>query len=85
MKALYKTTAIIWTDYDPFGPDCDLHMHDNGLELLAHEVLEQEAHCSRFESERVANPEQDSAWDGTTFFEEVDKMEKEEADGNKTP
>ena len=80
MKALYKTTAIIWTDYDPFGPDCDLHMYDDGIVSLANDtVMGGGAYCSRFEGERVDNPEQDAAWDGTTFFD----AEEEEEDGGR--
>lgn len=46
MKELYKTTAVIWTDFDPFGPECDLHMFDDGLERLA-KVIKQRRRVTR--------------------------------------
>lgn len=70
MRKLYKTTMVIWTTYDPFDADCDIEMSDNGIELLAREAVSGDAYCSHFKSELVENPEQDSTWDGTEFFDE---------------
>ena len=60
VKPLYKTTIIIWTEYDP-----------NGLELtnLASQAERADGDCSRMTSGLVAKPEKDPAWDSTEFFD----------------
>jgi hypothetical protein len=60
VKPLYKSTIIIWTEYDP-----------NGLELteLASQAESGDAYCSSMNSALVAKPEKDPGWDGTPFFD----------------
>ena len=61
MKSLYKTTIIIWSDYDPAK---------TGLELdeFAREAVGGDAYCSKMEVKRITHPERDDDWDGTEFF-----------------
>ena len=60
VKPLYKSTIIIWTEYDP-----------NGLKLteLASQADSGDAYCSSMTSALVAKPEKDPAWDRTEFFD----------------
>lgn len=62
MKPLYKTTLVIWTEYDPI---------EQGLELddLAREANEGDAYCSSWKTTLVKDPASDPLWDGTEFFE----------------
>ena len=62
--ALYKTTIVIWSEYD--GNFCD-------IELLAADAMRGEAYCSKQESELVLNPKDDLEWDGTEFFNNEEK------------
>jgi len=56
---LYKTTIVIWSDQDPRGTE---------LEILARDAICGDAYCSKMESIDVEDPESDSDWDGTEFF-----------------
>jgi hypothetical protein len=60
VKPLFKTTIVIWTEYDP-----------SGLELteLASQAESGDGYCSRMTSALVARPEKDPAWDRTRFFD----------------
>lgn len=48
-KELYKTTIVIWTDYDPAGVE---------LEDLAREATSGDALCDGQGTEKVTDPEQ---------------------------
>lgn len=58
---LYKTTIVIWSEYNP--------TRKVELSELAHDAEYGDAYCSLFESVRVQNPESDPNWDGTEFFD----------------
>lgn len=59
-KTLYKTTIVVWTDFDP----------TEKMELadLAREATDGSAYCSTMRAERVKDPTKDKDWDGTEFF-----------------
>ena len=60
MRRLFKTTVVIWSEYDPtFRVEID---------ELARDAMEGESYCSSSESVLVEDPESDAAWDGTEFF-----------------
>ena len=59
MAGLYKTTIVIWSEYDGEA---------STLPYLAQEAETGDAYCSRYRSEYIADPEADEAWDGTEFF-----------------
>jgi hypothetical protein len=61
MKPLFKTTVVIWSEYNP---------ESDGLDLsdLAHEAEDGLAYCSKLVAVRVKNPAKDPDWDGTEFF-----------------
>ena len=71
MKALYKSTLIIWTEYDPLA--LDLELTD-----LAHQAESGDAYCSSMTSALVAEPEKGPDWDGTEFFDLWDDEEDDE-------
>lgn len=58
-KALWKTTVVIWTAYDP---------SDMEIDVLAREAMGGSAYCARQDSEPVTDPDGDPDWDGTEFF-----------------
>lgn len=60
-RPLYKTTIVIWSEYDPTGLE---------LSELAEEAEEGGNYCSRFDSKYVQDPGADPDWDGTEFFDE---------------
>ena len=68
--ALYKTTIIIWSH---FNPDMSVELED-----LVWEATEGSAYCSGQKSELIEDPTQDPQWDGTEFFEEEEEEEEEE-------
>lgn len=57
---LYKTTIVIWTEYNPEN----LELHD-----LAWEAVGGDGYCSKAKTEEVAIPEDDPDWDRTEFFD----------------
>lgn len=59
MKPLYKTTAVIWSEFDP-----------QSLELyeLGREATDGEAYCSRMVAVLVNDPSTDPDWDGNNSF-----------------
>ena len=67
---LYKTTIVIWSEYDPFGGDADILMADDGLELLVRDSRDGESYCSKAKGEKVEDPTKDPDWDGTEFFDD---------------
>lgn len=56
---LYKTTIVIWTDFQPTGFE---------LSDLAREAEQGDAYCSKREMEAIEEPQRDPDWDGTEFF-----------------
>jgi hypothetical protein len=60
LKALFKSTIVIWTEYDP----TQLELTD-----LAHEAESGDAYCSKTDCILMAEPEKDPTWDGTDFFD----------------
>jgi len=59
MRPLYKTTIIIWSEYD--GDSVD-------LDALAAEAMNGDAYCSKQISVHIEEPDADPDWDGTEFF-----------------
>jgi hypothetical protein len=59
MRALYKTTIVIWSEFDPAHVD---------LEDLAREATNGDAYCSKSHSEYIERPHIDADWGGTEFF-----------------
>lgn len=60
MKNLFKTTIVIWTDYDP---------EDADITYLATEAADGDAYCSSQRKTFVKDPTKDPEWDGTEFFD----------------
>lgn len=60
-KPLYKTTIVIWSEYDGIGVE---------LSDLAWQAEQGDAYCSAQQSVRVEDPAADPEWDGTEFFYE---------------
>jgi hypothetical protein len=59
-KKLYKTTIIIWSEYDPtFKIEVD---------ELARDAMSGESYCSKQDTEEIEDPTKDPDWDGTEFF-----------------
>ena len=56
---LYKTTIVVWTEYDPSLKD---------LDSLGQDAMDGSAYCSKQETVLVADPIHDSDFDGTEFF-----------------
>ena len=65
---LYKTTIVIWSEYDPSSIE---------MATLVHEAEFGAAYCSKSVSECVNNAEQDTEWDGTEFFNDPFETEDE--------
>lgn len=74
-KPLWKTTIVIWSEYNPFGA---------GLEItdLAREAEEGDSYCAHTESVRVIDPASDPHPPGAEFFfddkEDDDRDDDEE-------
>jgi hypothetical protein len=73
VKALYKTTIVIWSDYDPATEKVE-------LAALARDAENGESYCSFQESERIEDPAGDPQWDGTEFFGVVDEESENDPD-----
>lgn len=70
MKALYKTTIIIWSEEDPN----ERFAHSDSLVSdLGRECEVGDCYCSDAKVERVEDPTTDPAWDGTEFFNSVEE------------
>ncbi len=67
-KKLYKTTMVIWSEFDPRPFD---------LSTLAREAEMGEAYCSRMRAELKEDFVDDPDWDGTEFFTQPDFTEEE--------
>jgi hypothetical protein len=66
MKPLYKTTIVIWSEFDPKLIE---------LDDLAREAMRGEAYCSKSDSNYLKDPGADPDWDNTEFF--LDPYEKD--------
>jgi hypothetical protein len=56
----YKTTIVIWTDYDPSEVE---------LEDLAREATSGEAICSKQQVEKIDDPDSDSDFEVGEYFD----------------
>ena len=63
---LYKTSIIIWSEYDP----AELELTD-----LAHRAETGDAYCSTMGCALISEPEKDPTWDGTDFFDAEDGVD----------
>ena len=59
-KNLWKTTIVIWSDFDPQEVEID---------SLAREAVQGESYCSTRHDALIAEPEKDDDWEDTEFFE----------------
>lgn len=59
MTPLYKTTIVIWSEFDPAKSE---------LDVLAREAVSGDAYCAKMQMELVEHPDADDDWDGTEFF-----------------
>jgi hypothetical protein len=59
VKPLWKTTIVIWSDFDP------QHL---ALSDLARDAEDGESYCSYQDTTLIQDPQGDSHWDGTEFF-----------------
>ena len=73
MKNLWKTTIVIWTDYDP---------RDFELDYLVRDAEVGDAYFSLQKQELIEDVDSDLDWDnsGATFFDE-DIIYDDEIDG----
>ena len=60
MKKLYKTTVVLWSEYDP--------SNQVELEDLARDATSGEAYCSKQCTILIEDPQGDPDWDMTEFF-----------------
>lgn len=60
-KNLYKTTVVIWSDFDPSNVEID---------DLAQEAIKGESYCSVRRDVFVKDTDIDPDWDDTEFFGE---------------
>ncbi len=73
-KQLYKTTIIIWSDFNPNRMEID---------QLASNAIGGDSYCSKQENELITDLEKDPDWDGTEFFNSIeDDKEDEECQKN---
>lgn len=70
-KKLWKTTIVIWTEWEPTTDDTD-EESQYSIEDLAAAATDGDAYCSKQESVEVDDPASDPDWDGTEFFEAVE-------------
>lgn len=59
-KRLWKTTIVIWSDYNPEG--------NTEIDVLTRESVSGGAYCSSSKTVLVRNVNKDPDWDGTEFF-----------------
>jgi hypothetical protein len=59
-RPLFKTTVVIWTDYDT---------RESELEDIARDATSGDAYCSKQTCGHVLEPDKDPDWDGTEFFD----------------
>ena len=83
-KKLWKTTIVIWTEWEPKTDDT-AEGEPYSLEDLAVAATNGDAYCSKAESEEVENPTSDPDWDGTEFFDCYEGLGEEEPEGDDEP
>lgn len=66
MRPLFKTTIVIWSDFDPRGLE---------LDELARDAVSGDSYCSRQSCERVEDVAGDKDWDGSEFFDEAHDLD----------
>ena len=66
-KNLFKTTIVIWTDYDP-GDSQEI-----SLGRLGQEADSGGAYCSHVRTEFVSDPTDDPEWDDSEFLDGEDE------------
>jgi hypothetical protein len=69
MKPLYKTTIIIWSEFNPYTRNVD-------MQDLVYEAQEGDAYCSDQRTILVQVPERDPEWDGTDFFNHEEEKDE---------
>jgi hypothetical protein len=69
MRALLKTTIVIWSEIDSEG----MNIAD-----LAQDAIGGESYCSKEDTKVINDPESDPDWDDTEFFGNDD----DDDDGN---
>jgi len=69
MKHLFKTTIVIWSEYDT---DMRVELVD-----LAREAVSGDSYCSKMSCVEVEDPQKDPDWDDTEFFNIGDEDEDE--------
>jgi hypothetical protein len=65
-KGLFKTTIVIWSEYDPGESNVE-------LEDFARDACTGESYCSVMETDWVKNPPEDKDWEDTEFFQSEDE------------
>lgn len=63
MKSLYKTTMVIWSDYDPGCME---------INAIAQEAVDGDMYCSVQKTEFIKDPTKDKQFDDCEFFGEED-------------
>jgi len=61
MKPLWKTTIVVWSDFNPAEEELDASDLVRDGEMGS-------SHISVQDTRLVEHPEQDDEWDGTEFF-----------------
>lgn len=62
---LYKTTIVIWSEYDPTNV-----LSYKDLSELGQDAIDGYAYCSKKKTDLIKSPNLDRDWDGTEFFNE---------------
>ena len=60
MATLYKTTIVIWSEYDA--------SENTEIDDLARDAMSGDSYCSKQDCVKVDDPASDPDWDGTEFF-----------------
>lgn len=64
-RKLYKTTLVIWSEFDPNKKEMD-------IDELADAAVSGDAYCSSNETVKVEDVEDDPDYDGSEFFDTSD-------------
>jgi hypothetical protein len=68
-RGLFKTTIIIWSEYDGSGAS---------LEDLARDATSGESHCHSQKSEWIEDPKNDKDFSGEEFFGLSDELDEDQ-------
>jgi hypothetical protein len=83
-KKLWKTTIVIWSEWEPKTDDtADEQPYE--LEDLAHAATSGDAYCSKQVAVLVKDPSSDPDWDGTEFFDCDEGLDEEEPEEDDEP